>query len=259
MQKRLSAVSLMGLFALFLLLGGCAKNSATHELISDSATEKINQPDLNNPSDSTFHDLTDDNYAEATDSLEFINRPIFFCNDHFYDYIYFPITDTYEKIIPRPVKTGITNVFHNLTTPVRVAGDLMQLKGEKAIVDASSAVFNTLFGVLGIADIYTIDDAFDDEDVSQGFASWGIPEGPYIVWPFVGPSNVRNTVGAIGNALLTPQTYLGFPDSALASVAETTNAYGTTNPYREIVAGALDPYSAIKDAYLSNFKKKLGR
>lgn len=234
MPKKFATIASVGVFVLSLFFfTSCTKKPLTHDPMSDAVEEEMYDP------------------------CESVNRNIFSFNDSFYNYVFFPIADTYGKIMPLTIKDKVSNFFHNLATPIRVVGDLLQLKGEKAIIDASSAVFNTSFGILGIFDIYAIDDYFDDENVSQGFASWGISDGPYIVWPFIGPSNVRNTVGSIGDLFFTPQGYLGFPDSALAGAVETTNAYGTKNPYREIIKGALDPYTAIRDAYRSNFNKRL--
>jgi phospholipid-binding lipoprotein MlaA len=241
MQKKLLA---MGLLIVFLFLNsGCAKK----------------ETDSGQAEDPYFNRATSDNYEEETfdDPLEFINRPMFWLNDGLYNYVFFPVTDAYEKIVPDPIKTGITNIFYNVTMPLRFVGDLLQGKGEEAIVDFWAPVFNA-FG-LWVVDIYYIDDNFDAEDISQVLASWGIPSGPFIVWPIFGPSNPRNTVGSVLGLPLDPVMYLGFPDSTIAGGIKVTNEYGTKNSYREIVEGAVDPYTSIKNAYQDNFKKKLDK
>lgn len=236
MRKKLLTVILMGLFMVFLLLN------------SIYAAE-----------DPYFNRAISDDYEEETfnDPLEFINRPIFTFNDVLYNNVFFPVADAYGKVMPDMVKTGVANIFYNATMPLRVVGDLLQGKGEKAIVDFWAPVFNA-FG-LWVVDIYYIDDDFDAEDISQALASWKIPSGLYIIWPIFGPSSPRNTVGSILDMFLDPIVYLGFPDSTIVGGIKVTNEYGIENSYREIIEGAVDPYVSIKNSYQDNFKKKLDK
>lgn len=194
-------------------------------------------------------------YGDAYDPLEPINRGTFGFNDKYlYRPVFFPVNDAWNEHVHDDIKTGITNIFHCASTPVRVAGDLIQLEGEKAIIDLFS-LFNVF--TLCTVDIYKEDDNFDDEDVSQGLASLGIPEGPVIVWPFFGPSNIRNTVGAIADTFLKPQTYLGFPAVALIAASEAINNPEPKNSYRTFEELSVDQYSSVRDGFRTNFNKKL--
>ena len=68
---------------------------------------------------------------------------------------------------------------------------------------------------------------------------------------------MRNTFGAISDISLTPQTYLGSPDSLYISLGNTVQDTAQSNPYKELTEGAIDPYAAVKRAYYDNFKKRM--
>lgn len=210
-----------------------------------------------NAAEDPFKD--DETVKEAVyDPLEPINRATFAVNDVVYNAVIFPVNDLYRFVMPNMLQTGISNFFHNLTTPIRLVGDLMQGKGEKAKHDTLACVSNTMLG-LGFFTIYEgeVKKVGDDENVSQGLASWGIPSGPYIVWPLFGPSNPRNTVGSIGDAFLMPHSYVESPDNIYIESGRQFNELSLSNQYRDITEGAVDKYDAIKDAYYSNFDKRL--
>lgn len=205
-------------------------------------------------------DPLDDDYASEApvyDPLEPLNRKIFVANDFLYEHALFPVADTYGKVVPKPIRTGIGNFFHNLAAPVRIISCLMQFKGKQAFTHFGALLFNSSFGIGGILDIVKTDDHLDDEDISQGLASWSLPHGAYIVWPIIGPSNVRNSFGFAGDTLLKPQSYLGSPESTIAVAEEKLNDLSIDNPYRKLKEGAIDPYGAIRRAYYDNFKKRL--
>lgn len=207
-------------------------------------------------------DLLDDNYdedIEVYDPFESYNRLMFGFNDGFYNWVYFPVINTYVAIVPGFIQTGLGNFFHNLAFPVRMVGDIFQLNGEKLRRDSFFFVANSLTS-LGFFDIRSDSDkARDSEDISQSLAYFGLAPGPYIVWPFFGPSNVRNSVGMIGDMFLTPSTYLGSPDSTIVGFTKEVNKTSRSNPYRDIVESSVDPYEAIKNAYYDNFEDRLGR
>lgn len=230
-------VSFVMFFIFF--LGGCAKQqNQTQDLLSD-----------------------DYEAFEVYDPWEPYNRIVFQFNDRLYNWIFFPISDTYGVIVPDLVKTGIGNFFYNLSAPIRIFADICQGEGEKLKNDTLIFVANSLAGFGFIDHSSNFEKNADDEDISQSLANWGLAPGPYIVWPFFGPSNIRNSLGDVGNALLTPSTYLGFPGSTVAGITEKTNGYAKVNgnPYRTIVEGSIDPYGAIKQAYYDNFLARLDK
>lgn len=238
MLKRYLEKSYLVLFVSFLLLlGACAKpQNKPQDLLSDDYNEEE---------------------AEVYDPFESYNRLMFGFNDGLYNWVFFPIVDVYGAIVPDFIETGIGNFFHNLSYFLRGGGNIIQGDWEKLRRDSFFFVFNSVSS-LGFFDFRSDEEkARDSEDISQSLAYWGIPSGPYIVWPFLGPSNIRNSVGMIGDALLTPSTYLGSPDSTIVGFTKEVNRTSRSNPYLEITKGAVDPYSAIRDAYNKNFLKRL--
>ncbi|NDK08824.1 hypothetical protein EOM39_06310 [Candidatus Gracilibacteria bacterium] len=205
-------------------------------------------------------DLLDDNYdeeVEVYDPFESYNRLMFGFNDGLYNWVFFPIADAYGYIVPDFIETGLANFFHNLAFPVRAIGDIFQGNGEKLRRDTFFFVVNSTSS-LGLLDLRSDEEkARDSEDISQSLAYHGVPSGAYLVLPFLGPSNVRNIFGMIGDVGLTPSTYLGSPDSTIVGFTKEVNKTSRSNPYLEITKGAVDPYSAIRDAYNKNFQKRL--
>jgi len=234
MQKKTKHLSfvLFGLLSLLLLEGCAAKNTS---------------PDL----------FSDDVYDEGVyDPLQPINSVVFRFNNKIYDFFLYPLTDVYEKVVPTPIRNGIVNIFHNLMMPVRVVGDLAQLKGEKMVIDFFSPLGN-LPG-LWVIDTYPSDDNLDDESLEQGVASWNLPlSDTYIVWPLLGPATLGSSIGKVGDFFLTPQTYLGCPLSPAVALEKKTNELSLENPYRDIVKSAVNPYGSVQQMYLDNFKQSL--
>lgn len=193
-------------------------------------------------------------YGNAYDPLEELNRATFSGNDKFvYRPVFFPISDAWEENVHDKAREAISNIAHCGSMPVRVFSDLMQLEAEKAIIDFWS-IFNVF--TLCTVDIYTPDDKFDKEDVSQGLAKMGVPEGVTITWPIFGPSNLRNTVGTVADTFLNAQTYIGFPANVIIATVVAINDPGQKNSYREF-ENAVDQYAATRDGFRSNQNKKI--
>lgn len=131
--------------------------------------------------------------------LESYNRFMTKFNDKTYTYFLKPISQGWEYIIPEVGRTSINNVFNNLMFPVKFTNSILQLKFEKAFVESQRFIINSTIGVLGIMD--PAKNHFDlntsPEDFGQTLAFYGVGEGPYIVLPFLGPSNLRDSISLI--------------------------------------------------------------
>ena len=147
----------------------------------------------------------DDDYAVAadiSDPLEKLNRGTFWVNDQLYTFILRPVAKGYELILPRPVRKGIDNAFENVKYPVRFVNCTLQGKFKRAGQETGKFLVNTVGGVGGIfrpAEKIPALANLPDEDTAQTFGKWGIPNGPYLVLPVLGPSSVRDTVGLAGD------------------------------------------------------------
>ena len=131
------------------------------------------------------------------DPYENFNRKVLNFNLKSDKYLLKPAAQAYSKI-PSPVRNGIGNFISNLTEPYTVLNDLLQGKFRKAGRDTGRFVINTTLGLLGLNDVAThMNLPKQREDFGQTLAVWGVEEGPYLVLPFLGPSNVRDAVGLV--------------------------------------------------------------
>ena len=198
--------------------------------------------------------LAEETERKNVDPFEAINRPIYKFNDITDKYLLRPLGKGYNFITPRPVRTGIGNFYDNITYPVTIVNSLLQGKGTQAIYDLNRFLFNSVFGVLGFIDVAS-SRGFPrhDEDFGQTFAKWGIPQGPYIVIPLLGPSTVRDGIGILGNVRVNPLVQMdnsSVRDKLLILWTIETRA-ALIGP-DELVRDAFDPYLFVRDAYLQN-------
>jgi phospholipid-binding lipoprotein MlaA len=143
------------------------------------------------------------------DPIEPVNRKIFWFNNKVDEYVLEPVAQGYHGITPKPIRNGITNFFRNLNYPVYLVSDLIQGKFQQAGVHTSRFLINTTIGIAGFIDI--ANDQFDmehhPEDIGSALGYWGIGPGPYLILPFLGPSNGRDLIGWGGDNLLYPLNY----------------------------------------------------
>ncbi len=273
-----------GLLILFtaILFSGCStahKNSTASKRIylAQLDVAQSNQSDNNQAGESA--EVADDGYSDIFDDLEEdeeeplvylpdplapFNRAMFHFNDKLYFWALKPVAKGYKAVVPTTVRVGIDNFFHNATTPVRMVNCILQDKGAKANEEFARFMVNTTIGLLGFIDMASTFPEFEnagenDEDMGQTLAVWGVGDGIYLVLPFFGPSTLRDTVGMAIDWPLSPFTYVQPAEASLGVTAvETVN--GTSfrlGDYELLKKAALDPYEAIKDAYLQNRQKKI--
>jgi phospholipid-binding lipoprotein MlaA len=138
--------------------------------------------------------IPDDQRSE-NDPWEALNRPLYSLNTTIDKVTLKPLAKGYEKILPRPVRKGITNFFKNLGTPRSAVNNLLQGKPADGFSELARFVFNSTLGIGGIIDVASaggIEAHY--EDFGQTAAVWGVPKGPYVMVPFVGPLTLRHAV-----------------------------------------------------------------
>ncbi len=210
-------------------------------------------------------DFTEEEREEfvVRDPLERINRPIFRFNDAFYRHVLSPIARGYERALPRRVRDSVGHFFHNLKTPVRLINLGLQAKFKAGGRELGRFFINTTAGVGGLFDPagYLWDIRGQEEDLGQTLGKWGAGEGIFLQWPFLGPSTLRDSVGMLGDGLITPGYYL-FPHDPWAKVG--TNALEKVDAappameeYKSLRKGAIDPYTFFRDAYYQYRHKKV--
>ena len=211
----------------------------------------------------------------VSDPLESWNRFWFQFNDSLYFMVTKPLARLYNAVTPELVRVGVKNAFHNLFAPVRLVSLLLQGKFMGAGVEFQSFLLNTTFGFGGLinqAQHYRPVVSVHDEDLGQTLGAWGMGNGFYIVWPVLGPSTLRDTVGMVGDSFLDPTSYITPFGSEFASwnppFEETLplKGYRSFNAlslrlgdYEAMKKAAIDPYTAMRNAYVQYRNKEVAR
>jgi phospholipid-binding lipoprotein MlaA len=195
-----------------------------------------------------------------SDPLEPWNRAMFTFNDKLYFWVAKPLARGYSVIVPEWGRVRVKNIFHNISMPVRFVNNLLQLKIHKAGTELLRFVFNTTFGVAGMFDVAkNIDLRVQEEDLGQSLGFYGIGNGFYIVWPVLGSSSIRDTVGTVGDFFLEPVNYIT-PTEALIGVRTLDYTNETSlriGDYEDFKESAIDPYISLKSAYIEYRKNKI--
>jgi phospholipid-binding lipoprotein MlaA len=131
---------------------------------------------------------------KISDPLEGINRTIYRFNYHFDRYVFLPAVSAYKYITPDPVEKGVHNFFRNLQDVNTLINSVLQLNLEKTMNTTTRLAVNSTIGLLGFIDVAG-DVPRKDEDFGQTLGYWGVGNGPYLVLPILGPSNLRDGVG----------------------------------------------------------------
>ncbi|MEO5348517.1 MAG: VacJ family lipoprotein [Magnetococcus sp. YQC-3] len=191
---------------------------------------------------------------DVSDPLEPLNRLFFEFNDLFYLGVLRPISTVYAHVVPEPARVGVRNFFQNLATPTHVLSALLQGKGEQAGIEVARFGVNTVFGFLGLVDVAEgIGLKGKNEDLGQMLGYHGMGDSLYLVWPVLGPSNLRDTAGLVGDTLLNPLSYLpgdvGY-QAGLIAHRTVNNTSLHLGEYEDLKKSAIDPYVSLRDAYL---------
>jgi phospholipid-binding lipoprotein MlaA len=188
---------------------------------------------------------------EADDPLQGINRPIYNFNDGLDRYVMRPIAEGYVAVTPKPVRTGVTNFFDNLTYLNVILNDILQAKFEQALNDMARMFINSTVGIGGLFDpASSVGLVKNNEDLGQTFGVWGAGEGAYLVLPLFGPNSVRDAPNLASSAALNPLTYFA---TAIAAPVTAVNLVNTRanllDASRFVDDAALDPYAFTREAY----------
>lgn len=188
------------------------------------------------------------------DPWEPFNRSVFEFNEGLDTYLLKPVVAGYRFVLPEFVRDGIYNFFSNYSDIYTALQNLLQGKPDYAFSDLMRVVVNTTFGLGGLIDMATPGGLpKHKEDWGQTFGVWGIPSGPYVVLPFFGPSNVRDTFGTAAD-LESDYLFRLLPDVALRNSLTGLRVVNARNTYYEagdlLDGAALDKYSFVRDAYI---------
>jgi phospholipid-binding lipoprotein MlaA len=189
---------------------------------------------------------------DPRDPWERMNRTTFKVNTALDHAIARPVARGYEKVTPRLVRTGVSNFLDNLFYPVTMGNDLLQLKFKPFAQATGRFVLNTTVGVGGLFDPASrVGLPKNEEDLGQTFGHWGSGPGPYFVIPILGPSDVRDGIGRVGDTYLSPLHYVqnSYVRYGIYGVGVVDARYRLL-PQDKLLDEAYDPYTLLKNAYL---------
>ena len=186
------------------------------------------------------------------DPWESFNRGVYKFNDTLDRAVAKPVARTYVRIVPSPARTGVSNFLANLRTTTVMVNDTLQGKFGAAANDLARLVVNTTVGVGGLLDPATqmgLDK--NDEDFGQTLGHWGVPSGPFLEIPILGPSDARDGAGRGVDVFTGPAHYIknNWVSYGLDGLG-VLNARAALLPLDETLQKVFDPYAFIRDAYL---------
>jgi phospholipid-binding lipoprotein MlaA len=232
------------------ILAGCTQSK-------QNKNETLSQPGGTDSYDDTFDEFEEEFSAKQvtiSDPLQPVNQLMFNFNDFLYFRAAKPVIKGYSGIVPKPVRIGINNFFDNLLAPGRFVNCILQRKCSSAGREFNRFAINSTIGVLGFGDpaLDKWDIKSTKEDLGQTLALYGFGDGFYIVWPFLGPSTCRDSIGMGGDAFLNPVRYVKPTEASIGiSVFNiTNNGSFHIGDYESFKEAALNPYIAMRDAYI---------
>lgn len=189
---------------------------------------------------------------DTRDPLERVNRSVYAFNDGLDKAVLRPAARGYKAVVPQPVQIGIGNFFANAKYPVTLVNNLLQGKFKAAVSDTARFTLNTTLGLGGILDPATaVGLDVNDEDFGQTLGKWGVPPGPYLVLPLLGPYTLRDGIGSLADDFAEPRAYL--EDDSTRWTLWAADRF--ERRVRLLDADALldragDPYTFVRSAYL---------
>ena len=212
------------------LLGGCATGTG---IGTDPGTAKVTAPNPRDP-------------------FEALNRGIYKFNDRLDKAVLRPTARVYQRVVPQFVRQSVSNAFLNVND-LRVAlNNALQGKFTTAYSDFGRVMINSTWGLLGLFDVASeAGIERHQEDFGQTLGWWGFPDGPYIMLPLFGPSNVRDTAGWAVDYFTDPLTYVE-PTRAhnqLAAGKLVSRRAELLDASKVLDAAALDPYQFVRESY----------
>jgi phospholipid-binding lipoprotein MlaA len=190
--------------------------------------------------------------APEHDPIEGFNRKIFWFNDQVDDWVLVPVATGWDKVAPDRVQHSVSNFFSNLRFPIVATNDVLQGKVVDGVGDVGRFVLNSTLGVVGLFDPATgIGLVEHDEDFGQTLAVWGVPPGPYLVLPLLGPSSPRETLGLVVDEAFSVTTF--FADWWVLGAARVVDVVNERSRVLDEVHRAkeasFDYYSFLRNAY----------
>lgn len=188
------------------------------------------------------------------DPWERVNRTSYVVSDGFDRVLLKPVARGYDFILPSWASRGVTNFSNNLTTPRSMVNNFLQGKPKQGVSDFGRFLLNSTFGLGGLLDVATMNGLeIYDEDFGQTLAVWGVPDGPYVYVPFLGPYTLRDAIALPVDILSDPLMHY-----EVTSVRDRLNVLRIIDIRAQLFTAerfledSKDPYITIRESYLQN-------
>ena len=190
----------------------------------------------------------------AHDPWESLNRKTYRFNEVVDKATLKPIAKGYNKVLPEPVRNSVTNFFRNLGTPRSALNNFLQGKPVYGFQELSRLFVNTTFGIGGLFDVATYGGLeAHTEDFGQTAAVWGVPAGPFVVIPMLGPASLRDAVLYPLNIQTTPLYH--YDNSSVRDrlyVLRAIEIRARLLPLEDMMKDSSDPYVTIRESFMQN-------
>ncbi|MBL8265856.1 MAG: VacJ family lipoprotein [Steroidobacter sp.] len=188
-----------------------------------------------------------------TERYEGFNRGVYKFNDTLDRAALKPVAKGYRKVTPQFIRTGVGNVLSNLEYPGTFINQFLQGKVVLGLKDTGRFLLNSTLGIAGIFDVATpLGLEKNDEDFGQTMAVWGVPSGPFLNLPLLGPSSMRDAPSRAFDWFTNPLQYTDLPWEAEWSerVINVVHSRAELLPLDETLKRTYDPYVFIRDAWV---------
>ena len=207
---------------------------------------------------------------EVKDCFEGLNRATFAFNQGLDKTIFKPIAKGYRKL-PMPIRTGTSNVLSNLSNLVTIPNNILQGDLRTAGLNTARLTVNTTIGIFGIFDVAQqmgfVKD-YKKEDYGQTLGKWGVKEGCYLVLPILGPTTLRDSIGAVANILggdpwynvtvKNDTQYFKDSDYFVSRGSDGINFRSKNlEAFENLEKNSMDFYASVRSLYLQDRKQKI--
>ena len=210
-----------------------------------------------------FEEEFSDSTQKEIDPLSGYNKMMTKYNDKFYMDIYFPIVDKYDDIFSKDTRLSISNFFENIKFPIRFINNIAQLKFKNAFEESSRFVINSTIGIAGFFDV--ADTSFDikqhNEDFGQTLGFYGVGSGFHIVLPFLGPSNLRDSLSLFVDYQFHPANYYLniYQLTAYESIYSINDSSFKEKTYKNFRQDAIELYPYLKNIYEQHRESEINK
>jgi phospholipid-binding lipoprotein MlaA len=188
------------------------------------------------------------------DPWEGLNRGIYAFNDVPDRYLLKPIARGYRAVLPNFMRRGVSNFFDNMATPRSMVNNFLQGKPGEGLDDLGRFVMNTTVGIAGLFDVASASGIpVYDEDFGQTFAVWGVPDGPFVMIPLIGPSTLRDAAAFPLDWISNPLVH--YTDSSVRDklvILRLIETRARILTAEALIAESPDIYVTLRESFLQN-------